>query len=86
MVGQKGNNRYTARIQRIKGEKDCKLTGYSCACSERPEEGRGGQILPEIGEEEEDTPVAVAGLDSIPSPGTFLAAGRSSWESLLGSM
>jgi hypothetical protein len=42
--------------------------------------------LPEIGEEEEDMLVVVASLDSIPSPGTFLAAGQSSWESLLGSM
>jgi hypothetical protein len=62
------------------------LTGRRRACSGKPEEDRSGQISPATGDEEEDTLVAVAGLDSIPSPGTFLVAGRSSWESLLGSM
>jgi hypothetical protein len=45
-----------------------------------------GQISPVSGEEEEDMIVAVVDAGSIDSSGTFLAAGRSSWERLLGSM
>jgi hypothetical protein len=42
--------------------------------------------LPVTGEEEVDIVAAVVDDGSITSPGTFLAVGRSSWESLLRSM
>jgi hypothetical protein len=45
-----------------------------------------GWISPVSGEEEEDTIIAVVDAGSIASSGTFLAAGWSSWERLLGSM
>jgi hypothetical protein len=34
-------------------EKDERLTGGSCACSERPGKGRGGRISPDTVQEEE---------------------------------
>jgi hypothetical protein len=45
-----------------------------------------GRISPVSEEEEEDTVIAVVDAGSIASSGMFLAAGRSSWERLLGSM
>jgi hypothetical protein len=81
-----GERRIPSRTPQGKGEKDGELTGDARACSERLEEGRSGRISPVTGGEEEDTPVAALDAGSIPSPGTFLAVGRSSWESLLGSL
>jgi hypothetical protein len=69
-----------------RAEKEEQLTTRTRACSGKPEEDRRGRISPVTGEEEVDVVIAVVDAGSIPSPGTFLAAGRSSWESLLSSL
>jgi hypothetical protein len=80
-----GTTRSSRKRKGERAEKKEQLTTRTCACSGKSEEHRGGPISPVTGEEEEDAVVAVLDASSIASSGTFLAAGQSFWDRVLGS-
>jgi hypothetical protein len=53
-------------LDKERREKEQHLTGSLCASTEMVGKGWSGQISPVSRKEEEDAPVAVVGLDSIP--------------------